>query len=90
MDTRVIPRGCYCAGAGLCDGSGSWKGGFLMDELNVKLVLVKENAQLVSSLRRLGYASDEVTAEAARSLRVEMELLLSMLRDFDTPKKKES
>lgn len=61
-----------------------------MDELDVKLELLKEKAQLVSSLRRLGYAQDEVTAEAVRVLRVEMELLLVMLRGFEAPKKKES
>ena len=64
--------------------------GSFMDELDVKLELLKEKAQLVSSLRRLGYAQDEVTAEAVRVLRVEMELLLVMLRGFEAPKKKES
>ena len=62
-----------------------------MDELlDIKLELLKEKAQLVSSLRRLGYARDEVTAEAARALRLEIEMLLVMLRGFDPPQKKES
>ncbi|MBQ6941638.1 MAG: hypothetical protein IJN23_03650 [Akkermansia sp.] len=54
-----------------------------MDELDVTLELLQEKAQLVRSLRRLGYAQDEVTAEAVRALRAEMEKLLIMLRDFD-------
>ena len=52
-----------------------------MDELDVKLELLKEKAQLVSSLRRLGYARDEVTAEAVRALRAEMEMLLFALAE---------
>lgn len=54
-----------------------------MDELDVTLELLQDKAQLVRSLRKLGLAQGEVTAEAVRSLRAEMEKLLIMLSGFD-------
>lgn len=54
-----------------------------MDELDFTLELLKERAQLVLSLRKLGHAQAEVGVEAVRSLCAEMEKLLIMLRDFD-------
>lgn len=54
-----------------------------MDELDVTLELLQDKAQLVRSLRKLGYAQDEVGVAAVRSLCDEMEKLLIMLRAFD-------
>ena len=54
-----------------------------MDELDFTLELLQEKAQLVRSLRKLGLAQGEVTAETVRSLRAEMEKLLIMLSGFD-------
>ena len=39
-----------------------------MDELDFTLELLQEKAQLVRSLRRLGYGQDEVIVKAVRSL----------------------
>ena len=47
-------------------------------ELDVKLELLQEKAQLVRSLRKLGLAQ----GEALRSLCAEMKKLLFMLRAF--------
>lgn len=49
-----------------------------MDELDVKLELLQEKAQLVRSLRKLGLSQ----GEALRSLCAEMKKLLFMLSDF--------
>lgn len=54
-----------------------------MDELDFTLELLQEKAQLVRSLRKLGYAQGEVGVKAVRSLCAEMEKLLIMLRGFD-------
>ena len=54
-----------------------------MDELDVTLELLQEKAQLVRSLRKLGYAQGEVGVKAVRSLCAEMEKLLVMLSGFD-------
>lgn len=54
-----------------------------MDELDFTLELLKERAQLVRSLRKLGYLQAEVGVKAVRSLCAEMEKLLIMLSGFD-------
>lgn len=54
-----------------------------MDELDVTLELLRDKAQLVLSLRKLGYAQGEVGVKAVRSLCAEMEKLLVMLMHFD-------
>jgi len=54
-----------------------------MDELDFTLELLREKAQLVRSLRKLGYLQAEVGVKAVRSLRAEMEKLLIMLIGFD-------
>lgn len=53
-----------------------------MDELDFTLELLRDKAQLVRSLRKLGYAQDEVGVQAVRSLCAEMEKLLVMLRGY--------
>ena len=54
-----------------------------MDELDLTLELLRDKAQLMLSLRKLGYAQGDVGVEAVRSLCAEMEKLLIMLRAFD-------
>ncbi|MBQ7023771.1 MAG: hypothetical protein IJN29_09320 [Akkermansia sp.] len=54
-----------------------------MDELDSTLELLKDKAQLVRSLRKLGYLQGEVGVKVVRSLCAEMEKLLIMLRGFD-------
>lgn len=51
-----------------------------MDELDFTLELLRDKAQLVRSLRKLGYAQGEVGVKAVRSMCAEMEKLLIMLR----------
>lgn len=52
-----------------------------MDMLDARLEMLQERVQLVRSLRKLDYARDEVTAEAVRALRAEMEMLLFALAE---------
>ena len=54
-----------------------------MDDLDETLELLQEKAQMVRSLRKLGYAQGEVGVKAVRSLCAEMEKLLFMLINFD-------
>ena len=51
------------------------------DMLDARLELLQEKAQLVSSLRRLGYDPKAVIVDAVRSLRAEMEMLLFALAE---------
>ena len=53
-----------------------------MDELDFTLELLRDKAQLVRSLRKIGCAQAEVGVKAVRSLCAEMEKLLIMLSNY--------